>query len=174
MHPTLWETPVLTIVQIDAPEDVDAVRALVRDFTRWAFKMEPDAEAAPTFDDLEGELASLPGIYGPPTGCFLLARDAGEPVGCIAFRAHGPGTVELKRMYVRPEARGQGVGEALVAALIAEARRRGCRQIVLDSHHSLKSAQRIYRAAGFREVAAPLGFPEQWLDRVVFMELHLV
>lgn len=163
----------LTIVQIDAPEDIDAVRALVREFTRWVFTIEPDAEAAPTFDDLEGELAALPGIYGPPVGCFLLARLDGEPAGCVAFRAHGPGTVELKRMYVRPEARGQGVGEALVAALIAEARRRDCRRMVLDSHHSLKSAQRIYRAAGFREVAAPSGFPERWLDRVVFMERDL-
>jgi GNAT superfamily N-acetyltransferase len=163
----------LTIAQIATPADIDGVRGLVREFTRWAFELEPDAQSAPTFADLETELAMLPGVYGPPTGCFLLARDEGHPVGCVAFRAHGADTVELKRMYVRPDQRGKGVGRQMVAALLAEARRLNKRRIVLDSHHTMAGAHAIYRAAGFRDVAPPADFPEEYRSRVVFMEMDL-
>jgi GNAT superfamily N-acetyltransferase len=163
----------MNITQISAPGDIAAVRDLVREFTDWAFAQDPDAISAPTFANLETELASLPGVYGPPTGCFLLARDGGEPAGCVAFRADGPDTVEVKRMYVRPNHRGKGIGQALVASLIAEARRQNIRRIVLSTHCSLVSAQRIYRASGFRVVPPPADFPEQFRARVVFMEMGL-
>jgi putative acetyltransferase len=162
-----------TIVQISTPADIAAARDLVREFTAWAFTLEPDSRDAPTFRDLESELAALPGNYEPPTGCFLLARDEEHPVGCGAFRALSDDTVELKRMYVRPDQRGKQIGQELVSALIAEARKRNNRRIVLDSHRTMTSAHRIYRAAGFRDVAAPAGFPEQFLSRVVFMEMTL-
>jgi putative acetyltransferase len=77
----------LTIVQISTLADIAAVRDLVREFTAWAFTLEPDSRDAPTFHDLERELAALPGDYAPPRGCFLLARKEGHPVGCVAFRA---------------------------------------------------------------------------------------
>jgi GNAT superfamily N-acetyltransferase len=163
----------LTIAQISSPDDFDAVRDLVREFTAWAVSLDPDTESAPTFAGLEAELASLPGAYGPPDGCFLLARADGDPVGCVAFKAAEHETVELKRMYVRPDQRGTGTGRELVSALIAEARRRDRRRIVLDTYHTMTSAHRIYRAAGFRDVAAPAGFPEHLIPNVVFMEMDL-
>jgi ribosomal protein S18 acetylase RimI-like enzyme len=91
----------------------------------------------------------------------------------VAFRKHGAGAAELKRMYVRPEQRGQRIGWTLINALMAEARNQSYRRIVLDSHRTMTSAHRIYRAAGFRDVAAPPGFPERFLSRVVFMEMNL-
>ena len=163
----------LTIVQISTLADIAAARDLVREFTAWAFTLEPDSRDAPTFHGLERELAALPGDYAPPRGCFLLARKEGDPVGCVAFRAHSDDTVELKLMYVRPDQRGMRIGQELVSALVAEARERNKRRIVLDSHCTMASAHRIYRAAGFRDVAAPGGFPEQFLSRVVFMEMDL-
>jgi putative acetyltransferase len=93
----------LTIVQISTLADIAGARDLVREFTAWAFTLEPDSRDAPAFHDLESELAALPGDYAPPTGCFLLARKEGHPAGCAAFRAHSDDTVELKRMYVRPD-----------------------------------------------------------------------
>jgi GNAT superfamily N-acetyltransferase len=163
----------LSIVQASGAEDMDALRGLVREFTEWAFTLDPDAATAPTFKDLEAELAALPGVYAPPSGAFLLARLEWRPVGCVAFRDLDPGTVELKRMYVRPAARGNRIGEALVAALIAEARNRGKRRFVLDSYHTMTSAHRVYRAAGFVDVAAPADFPPHYAGRVVFMECAL-
>jgi GNAT superfamily N-acetyltransferase len=164
----------LTIAQISTPEDFDAIRDLIREFTRWVLTWEPGAMSAPTFANLETELAALPGTYGPPTGRFLLARDGGHPVGCVALRAlDAPATAELKRMFVRPKGRGKGVGRALVDALIAEARALGIRRVELHTHHTMTGAQRLYRAAGFRDVPPPAGFPEQHVSIVVFMDLDL-
>ena len=162
----------LTITQISAPQDIADARDLVIEFTTWAMSLDPD-EAPPTFDNLERELATLPGVYAPPTGSFLLARDEGRPVGCVAFKSHGDGIVELKRMYVRPDQRGKGTGQKLVSALIAEARALKNRRIVLDSFHTMTSAHNIYRGLGFSDVAAPAGFPPSLLGKVVFMELTL-
>lgn len=162
------------IRQIETPEDCAAVKALVPEFVAWADTQDPDAATAPTFHNLEAELDGLPGIYGPPTGCFLLARSDGLPAGCVAFRQIDPETVELKRMYVRPEQRGSGVGMALVRALLDEARAQGRRRVILDSYHTMTGAHKIYRAVGFRDVLAPADFPALFLGRVVFMELALV
>src|SRR5438552_195583 len=65
-------------------------------------------------------------------GAFLVAARAGQPVGCGAVRRIGAQTGELKRMYVRPEARGCGVGRALLGALEAEARALGLSRLVLE------------------------------------------
>ena len=136
--------------------------------------LEPDAEEAPAFSKLENELAELPVKFGPPDGCFLLARDAGRPVGCVSFCAvDAPDTVELKRMYVLPDQRGKGTGVKLLEALIDEARHRGLKKIILDSYHTMTSAHQIYRAAGFRDVGPPPGFPEKFVPVVVFMEMDL-
>lgn len=163
-----------SISQISTPEDCAAVKALVLEFVAWANTLDPDAATAPTFHNLEAELDGLPGVYGPPIGCFLLARNAGLPAGCVAFRLIDAETVELKRMYVRPDQRGNGVGMALVRALLDDARAQGRRRVILDSYHTMTGAHKIYRAVGFRDMPAPADFPALYLGRVVFMELALV
>ena len=167
----------LEIAQASAPDDVAATRDLIRELTSWAISLDPETKDAPAFGDLEKELAALPGVFAPPTGCLLLAKDDGRPIGCVGFCAHsasdGADEVEVKRMYVLPDQRGKGVGKELVARLIAQAQLMNVRRIVLDSYHTMTGAHRIYRAAGFRDVPAPLDFPERWASRVVFMELDL-
>lgn len=163
----------LTIVQATTPEEVQHVQALMREFTSWAMATIEGSAEAPTFLGLEEELATLPGIYGPPTGCLLLALQEGEPAGCIALKPHGPTTGEFKRVYVRPGFRGNMVGQLLVSTLIDEARKLGYRKVVLDSHISMTGAHAIYRSAGFREVEAPAGFADDLKSVVVFMELKM-
>lgn len=164
----------LTIAPISGPDDIAAATDLVRELTAWAMTLDPDAAEAPAFAGIERELATLPEKYAPPDGCFLLARTDGRPAGCVSFCAHPrAGTVELKRMYVRPDQRGRGVGAGLVQDLIARARAQGARRIVLDSYHTMTGAHRIYRAAGFRDVGPPDGFPDKFVPVVVFMELDL-
>lgn len=163
----------LTIAQIASPGEIAAARSLIREFTEWVLSFEKDAEQAPTFRNLEAELAALPGIYGPPTGRMLLATLDGAPAGCVAFRAHGEDTAEMKRMYVRPGCRGRNVGARLVAALIAEARSLGYRRMILDSHVAQTHAHAIYRAAGFSDIGAPADFPDEWRAAVIFMEMDL-
>ncbi|HEY2587664.1 MAG TPA: GNAT family N-acetyltransferase [Tepidisphaeraceae bacterium] len=125
--------------------------------------------AAPTDDvrRLIGELdAELNGAYAPdnrhglsiarlfqPSVLFFIARLNGEPVGCggIAFE---DGLAEVKRMYVRPRARGRKVARAILARLEEEVRARGVTRLVLETGDAQHAAIRVYETAGFRRCAA--------------------
>lgn len=163
----------LTVLQVDSPADIRDVRALLREYTTWACTLTEDADQAPTFRGLEEELATLPGDYGPPHGRLLLARHNGAAAGCVALKSRDAATGELKRLYVRPLYRGEGIGQQLVAAIITEASRIGYRRIVLDSYWSMKAAHSIYEAAGFHRTEAPGDFPVHLKPVVVFMEIEL-
>ena len=93
--------------------------------------------------------------------------------GCIALKPHDATTAELKRLYVRPAARGRDLGRLLVTTLLDEARAVGYRRLVLDSHHTMRRAHAIYEAAGFSYVPEPDDFPEHLRGVAVFMELDL-
>ena len=127
--------------------DIAAVRALFKSYGQW---LGMDL----MYQGFEGELASLPGKYAPPRGELLVARDGGgTPVGCVGLRPlDAEGCCEMKRLYVAPAARGQGLGRALVTAILAEAPRIGYREIMLDSLPVLKEATALYERMGFRPV----------------------
>jgi ribosomal protein S18 acetylase RimI-like enzyme len=116
------------------------------------------------------------GAYLPPDGRLFLARDAGERlVGTIFLKRIRPDAAEIKRLYVRPEARGNGLGRTLSEAAIAEARAMGIRSVLLDTSLWLTAAQALYRSMGFREVPR---YPESENDIsldpwLVYMELRL-
>lgn len=164
----------ITIRQATTDLEIAAVQELIREFTSWAISLEEGSEKAPTFDDLEAELATIPGPYSPPTGCLLLASADGTPAGCIALRPLDSETAELKRMYVRPAFRGQRIGAQLVEALLQRARAAGYRQVILDSHQTMTAAHKVYYAAGFQQVEGPADFPEDIRHYVVFMTLELI
>jgi DNA-binding MarR family transcriptional regulator/GNAT superfamily N-acetyltransferase len=89
----------------------------------------------------------------PPAGVFLIARLGGRPIGCGALKAKERRIGDVKRMWVAAEARGLGIGRRLLAALEAEARKRGLETLRLETNRSLVEAQALYRRAGYREVA---------------------
>lgn len=106
------------------------------------------------YQGFAAELAALPGKYVPPGGALLLARAAdGTPAGCVGLRPlAAEGCCEMKRLYVASEARGHGLGRALVTALLAEAARIGYREMRLDSLPILKEATALYERMGFRPI----------------------
>jgi GNAT superfamily N-acetyltransferase len=102
-----------------------------------------------------------PNEVAPGTGIFIVARSDGHPVGCGALRSiRDPSLVrelghrvgELKRMYVAPEARGQGIGRALLDRLETEARSLGLTQLVLETGTRQLEALALYRRAGFASI----------------------
>ncbi len=132
------------IVSADSSERVAAAAQL---FVEYAASLGVDL----SFQDFDRELAGLPGAYAPPRGCLLLAVH-GEPIGCVAVRPIDPNTCEMKRLYVRPVARGSGAGRRLAEAAIAFARDAGYAAIRLDTLPSMRSAQGLYRTLGFVEI----------------------
>jgi GNAT superfamily N-acetyltransferase len=93
-----------------------------------------------------------PGEVAEGRGAFLVVYLDGAPVGCGALRVLDAETAELKRMYVRPEERGRGLGRRLVAALEAEARAIGVRRLVLETGIRQAAALALYRATGFEPI----------------------
>lgn len=137
------------VVQASSAADIAAVAAL---FRAYAASLPVDLG----YQGFEAELAGLPGAYAPPAGVLLLARGAaGAALGCVALRPMPtPGHAEVKRLYVAPEGRGQGLGRALLDAATSAARLRGYRALRLDTLPFMTEAMALYRRAGFREVSA--------------------
>jgi len=163
----------IAISQVKTDAQIAAAQELFCEYTTWAFTLAAGSDQAPTFQGLEEELATLPGIYVPPSGRLLLAMQNGQPAGCICLKGHNATTGELKRLYVRPKFRGLKVGWQLVNRLVVEARQAGYERMVLDSHRSMEKAHALYEAVGFKRVSAPANFPEALKPEVVFMECDL-
>jgi ribosomal protein S18 acetylase RimI-like enzyme len=136
----------LTFEQAQTPEDVAAVRAL---FVEYADGLKVDL----CFQGFAAELRDLPGDYAAPRGRLILARRDGEPVGCVGLRPIDASVAELKRLYVRPAARGLGLGKRLTELAIDAARAIGYHAVVLDTLATMTEAHRLYAALGFHETA---------------------
>jgi GNAT superfamily N-acetyltransferase len=132
------------------------------------FSIAPELLSAPAARMLIAALnAELSGMYaepganhfaisadevGPGRGAFLVVREGTTPVGCGAVRLLDAATGELKRMFVSPAVRGQGLGRALVEALETEARRLGARRLVLETGTRQHAALALYHRCGFRPI----------------------
>lgn len=105
------------------------------------------------FQDWERELGDLPGAYGPPRGALFLAEDAAMILGCVALRPLDSEACEMKRLYVRRQGRGRGLGRRLAEHAIAEGRRLGYARMRLDTLPTMSEAIALYRLLSFREIA---------------------
>jgi GNAT superfamily N-acetyltransferase len=122
------------------------------------------------FQGFAAELTQLADIYGPPFGCLLLVRRGEVPMGCGAVRRLSPQACEMKRLYVRPDARGANLGRVIAQGLIGKARSLGLERILLDTLSGMIPARTLYRSLGFRETSPYYMNP---LPDVVYMELAL-
>ena len=122
------------------------------------------------FQGFDDELKTLPGNYSRPRGRLLLARIVGEPAGCVALRPLGDSDAEMKRLYIRPQYRGMGLGRVLAECVIDEARSLGYRTVKLDTLPGMGEAQALYRVLGFVD-AAP--YNDNPIAGVRFMSIDL-
>lgn len=132
----------MQIIQPDNAAAWDQVRQLFLEY--WG-----SFGFSPCFQDFESELARLRGAYAPPGGALALALLDGRPAGCVALRRFDAERGEAKRLYVRSEFRGRGVGGALLNWVIAEARRIGYSELVGDTIPQMAVALNMYQRAGF-------------------------
>jgi ribosomal protein S18 acetylase RimI-like enzyme len=145
------------------PEQIAAARTLFREYESF---LNVDL----CFQDFENELAGLPGKYAPPQGALLLAVEGGQVCGCVALRKLEPEICEMKRLFVRPQYRGRGLGVKLAAAIIAEAAAKGYAAMRLDTLAQLAEAIQLYERLGFRNIDPYYHNP---LPGVSFWELDL-
>jgi ribosomal protein S18 acetylase RimI-like enzyme len=123
------------------------------------------------FQNFDQELASLPGDYAPPEGRLLLSAANGQPAACVALHKLAPEICEMKRLYVRPQFRGKGLGRELAERVIAEARQIGYKYLRLDTVEPvMKTAVDMYRQLGFREIPPYRPNP---IAGALYMELQL-
>jgi ribosomal protein S18 acetylase RimI-like enzyme len=137
------------LAKVRHAEEIAATTILFREYVDWlAIDL--------SFQGFEAELATLPGKYAPPTGELMLAlSSAGDALGCVAVRPlEGIAVCEMKRLYVRPAARGLGIGRALVAAIIKAAEELGYAAMKLDTLPSMPEALALYKRFGFSEIPA--------------------
>jgi putative acetyltransferase len=154
----------IDLLQAVLPEHIEQARILFLEYDRsLGFSL--------CFQSFDEELKGLPGAYSPPNGRLLLARYAGRAAGCVALRNLEPGICEMKRLYVRPDDRGRGIGRMLVERVIAEARAIGYERMRLDTIESaMKNAIALYRRMGFCDIAPYSSVP---IEKALWMELLL-
>jgi putative acetyltransferase len=163
----LADTPNVVIVTAEEPHEIEAARAIFREY---ADSLNVDL----CFQNFEGELAALPGDYAEPRGALLLALLDAEPdiapdgllargsgrlahvAACCALRpldaADYPNAAEMKRLYVRPAFRGMGLGRQLAEAVLDAARSAGYACVLLDTLDDMEAARTLYEELGFEEV----------------------
>lgn len=144
------------VLRATTPAEIQAVRALLEEYAA-------DTGLDLCFQNFAAELAALPGDYGPPRGCLLLARHEAEWAGCVALRpldanphaiADATHSCEMKRLFVRARFRGRGLGRVLALAIIDAARALGYPQMKLDTLESLAASNVLYRSIGFEPIVA--------------------
>ena len=144
-------------------EELEAVREI---FIEYAEFLQVDL----CFQDFEKELQTLHEVYFPPKGCIILAKLNDEVLGCVALKPIGEGVCEMKRLYVRPAARGKALGKQLVQELIDFAVKAKYKTMKLDTLSSLKEAVQLYKSMGFVETEPYVYNP---LSEVMYFELTL-
>ena len=142
-------TPQIRIIGPSTPEELDAARAIIREY---AESLGVDL----SFQALDAELANLPGEYAPPRGTLLLATVDGALAGCCALKplddADYPNACEMKRLYVRKAFRGFGLGRLLVENTLDAGRQAGYACVLLDTLDDMEAARALYEELGFEEI----------------------
>ncbi len=154
----------LTLTQAESPAQIVQARELFLEYAKsLGFSL--------CFQNFDKELAELPGDYAPPEGRLLLAEYEDQLAACVALHRLEPGICEMKRLYLRPQFRGKGLGRALAERIITEARRIGYQRMRLDTVEPvMKDAVAMYRKLGFAEIAPYRPNP---IAGAMYMELEL-
>jgi GNAT superfamily N-acetyltransferase len=153
----------MDIVPVEGAAQLEEVRHLFQEY--W-----DSFGFTPCFQNFGSELAGLPGDYAPPGGRLALASIAGAAVGCVALRRLDERRCEAKRLYVKPELRGAGIGRALLEWVIREARAAGYLELVGDTMPVMQRALAMYGRMGFERTEP---YAEKATEGAIYIRLAL-
>ena len=160
---TSEEEPMIQIINATKGENLKEIRRLFDEYSSTlGFELD--------FQDFKEELANLPGHYATPEGRLLIATRQWRVAGCVALKNLTDDICEMKRLYVKAQFRGLGVGRALAKRIIKEARGIGYKRMRLNTVPSMEKARMLYESLGFREIPSYQYNP---IEDAVFMELTL-
>jgi GNAT superfamily N-acetyltransferase len=169
----------MKIYQLEATSDKIQLVALMKEYFLWLFDMMRSEYGYNISEELvdaviERNQASIEDCL-PPTGLLLLAENDNALAGMAGLRKLSEGIAEIKRLYVRPEFRGQGLARTMFQQLIDEAKSKNYSLIRLESDFFMKNAHRLYRSFGFKEIEQYEGSiaPKEFVSHSIFMELSL-
>jgi putative acetyltransferase len=162
-QPAVPESTLLTTLSPGDEARVADARALLLEYVE---SLEVDL----SFQNFDRELADFPASYLPPAGALVIATRDGWLAGSIALRKLDAACCEMKRLYVRPDYRGLGVGRELSTAIIDAAKGLGYRRMRLDTLPGMQGAQSLYQTLGFREIAP---YYENPIPGTRYLELDL-
>ncbi|QID16551.1 carbonate dehydratase [Nitrogeniibacter mangrovi] len=154
---------ILRVLTESDTNELEHVRQFFRNYAGW---LGVDLG----FQNFDAEMASLPGAYSAPEGRLFYAELDGKPAGCVGVRKFSEGVCEMKRLYVEPDSRGQGVGRELALAAIRAASALGYKRIMIDTQPAMRIAVKLYRELGFQE--APAYYPTP-VEGAIFLSLDL-
>lgn len=165
----------LKLCNAESGENLEKARILWQEYAEFLKSCFHERADLPSLKEYlknyEQEIANhLPGCYGPPKGCLLLAVYQGNPAGCVGLRDLGGGICEMRRLFVRPQYRGLGIGKTLAEAVIEQGQSFGYASMRLNTNRRMSEAEKLYRALGFKDIAPYEHFD---VDGMVFMELEL-
>lgn len=152
----------------DRPEDVEP---LLHEYSEMLIALEPDMAQCLANQNYDEELQHLRDKFGGAGGRMYLLEVDGAVAGCIALRGLTEGICELKRVYLRSAYRGQGLGDAMMEKMIADAREIGYRCMRLDTFPSLEAACHIYQKLGFYVI--PPYYDTNPLENAIYLEKML-
>ena len=135
----------------DSPDAVALWRECYTHVSDSWYLLKEDRRTDP--DELEREIAADPGTeFAPPGGSLVIARRDGAAAGMAGVRLLDHERAELKRVYLRPQFRGEGVAELVVRAAEQEARRLGASRMVLETRSDFVAARQLYQRLGYDEI----------------------
>ena len=164
------DAPLVSIHSVRDPHIAIEAAGVLGEQRAWLERLLGQA-ADPSRPESLAEYAHPETFYRPPNAALFVGRVGGFPAGVVAASRLDATTVELRRLYVRPNARRTGLGRRLSLAVIRYARQRAARFVRLDTSTTLMpDAVRMYRSLGFRDVP-PLGYHD--VPGIIGMELAL-
>lgn len=156
-----------TLLAYDRPEEI---KALFTEYTNMLIEGDGTFKQYLEIQNYDNEILHLTEKYGLPQGRLYLVYCDGEPAGCVALRKIDDENCELKRLYVKPQFRGTGIGGMLAKRIIAEAKEIGYSHILLDTLPFLTAAIEMYKKLGFYNIPKYNNSP---MENCVYMKLDL-